>query len=221
MDMLKILIVEDEHSVVDFIRCGLAEAGYQPECAYDGLVAVDMIDRTIYDLILLDVMLPNVDGFELMRYIAPLGIPVIFLTAKTDVTDRVTGLRLGADDYIVKPFEMIELLARIDTVLKRYNKGSVEISLGDVTVNTRTHIVTKNGNPIELRSREFKLVVFLMRNRDVPLFRDTIYENVWGGDFTGDSRTVDIHIHRIRQKLGWGNRLVTINRVGYKLNSKI
>ena len=219
--MLKLLIVEDERMIADFIGCGLAEANFEYDCAYDGLSAADMIDQNRYDLILLDVMLPGVDGFELMRYIAPLGIPVIFLTAKADVDDRVTGLRLGADDYIVKPFEMIELLARIDTVLRRYGKGSVELSLGDVSVNTRTRVVTKSGAVIELRVREYDLAVFLLRNRDLPLFRETIYERVWGGEFTGDTRTVDIHIRRLRQKLGWEDRLVTINRVGYKLNSKI
>ena len=219
--MLKLLIVEDERMIADFIGCGLAEANFEYDCAYDGLSAADMIDQNRYDLILLDVMLPGVDGFELMRYIAPLGIPVIFLTAKAGVDDRVTGLRLGADDYIVKPFEMIELLARIDTVLRRYGKGSVELSLGDVTINTRTRVVTKSGAVIELRVREYDLAVFLLRNRDLPLFRETIYERVWGGEFTGDTRTVDIHIRRLRQKLGWEDRLVTINRVGYKLNSKI
>lgn len=219
--MLKLLIVEDERMIADFIGCGLAEANFEYDCAYDGLSAADMIDQNRYDLILLDVMLPGVDGFELMRYIAPLGIPVIFLTAKAGVDDRVAGLRLGADDYIVKPFEMIELLARIDTVLRRYGKGSVELSLGDVTINTRTRVVTKSGAVIELRVREYDLAVFLLRNRDLPLFRETIYERVWGGEFTGDTRTVDIHIRRLRQKLGWEDRLVTINRVGYKLNSKI
>ena len=219
--MLKLLIVEDERMIADFICCGLAEANFEYDCAYDGLSAADMIDQNRYDLILLDVMLPGVDGFELMRYIAPLGIPVIFLTAKAGVDDRVAGLRLGADDYIVKPFEMIELLARIDTVLKRYGKGSVELSLGDVSVNTRTRVVTRNGAAIALRAREYDLAVFLLRNRDLPLFRETIYERVWGGEFTGDTRTVDIHIRRLRQKLGWEDRLVTINRVGYKLNSKI
>lgn len=219
--MLKVLIVEDERMIADFIGCGLAEANFEYDCAYDGLSAADMIDQNRYDLILLDVMLPGADGFELMRYIAPLGIPVIFLTAKAGVDDRVAGLRLGADDYIVKPFEMIELLARIDTVLKRYGKGSVELSLGDVSVNTRTRVVTRNGAAIALRAREYDLAVFLLRNRDLPLFRETIYERVWGGEFTGDTRTVDIHIRRLRQKLGWEDRLVTINRVGYKLNSKI
>ena len=219
--MLKVLIVEDERMIADFIGCGLAEADFEYDCAYAGLAAADMIDQNRYDLILLDVMLPGVEGFELMRYIAPLGIPVIFLTAKADVDDRVTGLRLGADDYIVKPFEMIELLARIDTVLRRYGKGSVELSLGDVTINTRTRVVTKSGAVIELRVREYDLAVFLLRNRDLPLFRETIYERVWGGEFTGDTRTVDIHIRRLRQKLGWEDRPVTINRVGYKLNSKI
>ena len=183
--MLKLLIVEDERMIADFIGCGLAEANFEYDCAYDGLSAADMIDQNRYDLILLDVMLPGVEGFELMRYIAPLGIPVIFLTAKADVDDRVTGLRLGADDYIVKPFEMIELLARIDTVLRRYGKGSVELSLGDVTINTRTRVVTKSGAVIELRVREYDLAVFLLRNRDLPLFRETIYERVWAASLRG------------------------------------
>ena len=166
--MLKLLIVEDERMIADFIGCGLAEANFEYDCAYDGLSAADMIDQNRYDLILLDVMLPGVDGFELMRYIAPLDIPVIFLTAKAGVDDRVAGLRLGADDYIVKPFEMIELLARIDTVLKRYGKGSVELSLGDVSVNTRTRVVTRNGAAIALRAREFFLGIATFRSFAKP-----------------------------------------------------
>ncbi|MDO4355916.1 MAG: response regulator transcription factor [Clostridia bacterium] len=218
--MIRILVVEDERSISDFICRGLAGEAYQTACAYDGLSAANMIDHSRYDLILLDVMLPGVDGFELMRYIAPLQIPVIFITAKGAVTDRVAGLRLGADDYIVKPFEIIELRARIDAVMKRYGKGSSELALNDVLVNTRTRTVTKAGMPVELKAREFDLLVFLMRNRDMALFRETIYEHVWEREYLGDTRTVDLHILRLRKKLGWEKQLVTLNRIGYRLNSK-
>lgn len=218
--MIRILVVEDERSISDFICRGLAGGAYQTACAYDGLSAANMIDHSRYDLILLDVMLPGVDGFELMRYIAPLQIPVIFITAKGAVTDRVAGLRLGADDYIVKPFEIIELRARIDAVMKRYGKGSSELALNDVLVNTRTRTVTKAGMPVELKAREFDLLVFLMRNRDMALFRETIYEHVWEREYLGDTRTVDLHILRLRKKLGWEKQLVTLNRIGYRLNSK-
>lgn len=158
--MLQLLVVEDEKAISDFIIRGLSASGYQLDCAYDGISAADQIDRKRYDLILLDVMLPGIDGFELMRYISPLGIPVIFITAKASVADRVTGLRLGADDYIVKPFEIIELSARIDAVMKRYGKGSVELALGDVTANTQTRVVTRAGQPVQLKAREFDLLVF-------------------------------------------------------------
>ncbi len=179
-----------------------------------------MIDHSRFDLILLDVMLPGVDGFELMRYIAPLQVPVIFITARGAVSDRVAGLRLGADDYIVKPFEIIELRARIDAVMKRYGKGSSELVLNDVTVNPQTRTVTKAGTPVQLKAREFDLLVFLMRNRDMALFRETIYERVWEKEYLGDTRTVDLHILRLRKKLGWEKQLVTLNRIGYRLNSK-
>ncbi len=219
--MLKALIVDDEPAIVDFIKSGIEKAGYQTDCAYNGTDAANSIDQKCYDIILLDVMLPDLNGFELMRYIAPTGIPVIFLTARTNVEDRVKGLQLGADDYIAKPFEMIELLARMDVVLKRYNKGSVELIFGDVDVNTQTRRVTKAGNDIDLRPLEYALAVFFIQNHDIPLFRETIYERVWGGEYVGDTRTVDIHVRRIRQKLGWEERLVTVKGIGYKLNSKV
>ena len=120
--MIQILIVDDEKPICDLIQMSLTRAGYRCTCVYDGLAAADILERNVFDLILLDVMLPNADGFELMEYIRPLGIPVIFLTARGSVDDRVRGLRMGAEDYIVKPFEVVELLARVDVVLRRYNK---------------------------------------------------------------------------------------------------
>lgn len=200
---------------------GGSQAGYACDCVHDGMAAADAIDGKPYDLVLLDVMIPGVDGFELMEYIRPAGIPVIFITAKSAVQDRVKGLRLGADDYIVKPFEMVELIARIEAVMKRYQKGSVELSLGDVTVNTQSHFVTKAGQPVHLKAKEFDLLVFLLQNRGLALFRETIYERVWQKDFLGNTRTVDLHILRLRQKLGWEDRLVTLNRIGYRLDDSL
>lgn len=219
--MMRILIVDDEPAIIDFIVNGFSGADYRLEYAYDGLSAAQKIDKQIYDLILLDVMIPGIDGFELMRYIAPLGIPVIFITAKSSVPDRVAGLRLGADDYIVKPFEMIELSARIEAVMKRYGKGSTELILGDVTVNTQTRLVTKAGEPVHLKAREYDLLVFMLRNRGLALFRDTIYEHVWQGEYSGDTRTVDLHVMRLRKKLGWEGQLETLSRIGYRLNPDV
>ena len=218
--MLNILIVEDEISIASFIETGLKASSYQCTCAYDGLTAADLIEDKSFDLILLDVMLPGADGYELMEMIRPMNIPVIFITAKSAVSDRVKGLRLGADDYLVKPFELIELLARMEAVLRRHHKGTNELTLGDVAVSLDSRQVLKNGEPVELTNREYELLVFLMRNRDMALFRETIYERVWQGEYTGDTRTIDIHITRLRRKLSWEERLVSVPRIGYRLNAK-
>ncbi len=217
--MLKILIVEDEISISSFMEKGLTSAGYLCRCAYDGLTAADLIELEPFDLILLDVMLPGADGFELMDMIRPMNIPVIFITAKSAVSDRVKGLKLGADDYIVKPFELIELEARMEAVLRRHHKGTDELTLGGVTVCLSSRQVTKDGQPVDLTNREYELLVFLIRNRDLALFRETIYERVWQGEYTGDTRTIDLHITRLRRKLNWEERLVSVPRIGYRLNS--
>ena len=218
--MLNILIVEDELSIASFIQTGLTASGYRCVCAHDGLTAADLIETQAYDLILLDVMLPGADGFELMDMIRPMNIPVIFITAKSAVADRVKGLRLGADDYLVKPFELIELQARMEAVLRRHHKGLSELSLGNVVVQTDSRQVLSSGSPIELTNREYELLVFLLQNRDMALFRETIYERVWQGEYTGDTRTIDLHITRLRKKLNWEERLVSVPRIGYRLSSK-
>lgn len=218
--MLKILIVEDEISIASFMQTGLTAAGYSCSCAHDGLRAADMIEQHTFDLILLDVMLPGADGFELMDFIRPTGTPVIFITARTAVADRVKGLRLGADDYLVKPFEMIELLARMEAVLRRHHKGVSELTLGDTTVYLDSRRVIQNGQTVDLTLKEYELLVFLMQNRDMALFRETIYERVWQGEYSADTRTIDLHILRLRRKLKWENRLISVNRIGYRLNSE-
>ena len=148
-------------------------------------------------------------------------IPVIFITAKYEVRDRVKGLKLGADDYLVKPFDVVELVARVEAVLRRYNKTERRLSAGDVVVDVEARTVMKGGMPVELTNKEFLLLVLFLRNRNVALFRETLYEKVWEGEYSGDSRTLDLHVQRLRKKLNWENgefpRLVAVYKVGYRL----
>ena len=190
--MIKILIVEDEKPISELIRMNLDEAGYQCECVYDGLAAADRLENSRYDLVLLDVMLPGADGFELMEYIRPSGIPVIFLTARTEVRDRVRGLRAGADDYLGKPFEIVELLARVETVLRRYNKTEAEIRVGDVEIDTRSRVVRRQGEQVNLTKKEYDLMLYFIQNKNIALFRERIYEHIWESSYMGDSRTVEL-----------------------------
>lgn len=214
--MLQILVVEDEHSISNLIKVNLTRAGYACDCAYDGLAAVDMLDKKPYDLVLLDIMLPGADGYEIMDYIAPLEIPVIFLTAKASVADRVKGLRMGADDYLTKPFEIIELLARVESVLRRYHKTEQVLIEGDLVVDTASRTVTKKGETISLTKKEFDLLLLFVRNKNIALYRETIYERIWGGEYMGDSRTVDLHVQRMRKKAGLEEQIQTVYRVGYR-----
>ena len=214
--MLQILVVEDEHSISNLIKVNLTRAGYACDCAYDGLAAVDMLDKKPYDLVLLDIMLPGANGYEIMDYIAPLEIPVIFLTAKASVADRVKGLRVGADDYLTKPFEIIELLARVESVLRRYHKTEQVLTEGDLVVDTASRTVTKKGETISLTKKEFDLLLLFVRNKNIALYRETIYERIWGGEYMGDSRTVDLHVQRMRKKAGLEEQIQTVYRVGYR-----
>lgn len=213
--MIKILIVEDEKPISDLIRLSLGKSGYDCDCAFDGMSAADMLDENIYDLVLLDIMLPEVDGFELLEYIKPLCIPVIFITAKGSVNDRVRGLRMGAEDYIVKPFEVLELQARVDVVLRRYNKTESVISIGDLTIDTDAMQVIRSGEAVPLTRKEYDLLLLFARNPGTAMYRETIYERVWGGDYICGSKTVDIHVQRMRKKVGWEHKLVAVNKVGY------
>lgn len=215
--MIKILIVDDEKPICDLIDLNLTSAGYQCTCVLDGLEALDKIEKENFDLILLDVMLPGASGYDIMEYIRPREIPVIFITAKHEVKDRVKGLKLGADDYLVKPFDIIELTARVEAVLRRYNKTDQKLTAGDVTVDVEARKVTKAGTPIELTNKEFGLLILFIRNKNIALFRETLYERVWEEDYYGDSRTLDLHVQRLRRKLGWEHCLVAVYKVGYRL----
>ncbi|WP_455617614.1 response regulator transcription factor [Eisenbergiella sp.] len=215
--MIKILIVDDEKPICDLIDLNLSASGYQCRAVQDGLEALRMIEEETYDLILLDIMLPGADGYDIMEYIRPMGIPVIFITAKHEVRDRVKGLKLGADDYLVKPFDVVELVARVEAVLRRYNKTERLLSAGDVVVDVEARRVTRAGMPVELTNKEFGLLVLFMKNKNVALFRETLYEKVWEGEYYGDSRTLDLHVQRLRRKLGWEHSLVAVYKVGYRL----
>ena len=215
--MIQILVVEDEKPISNLIAVNLRKAGYACDCVFDGMAAADALDKNVYDLILLDVMLPKVDGYELMNYIAPLEIPVIFLTAKASVTDRVKGLKLGADDSLTKPFEIIELLARVETVLRRYHKTENVLTVDDLVIDTASRTVKRNGEQINLTKKEFELLLLFVRNKNIALYRETIYERIWGGEYMGDSRTVDLHVQRMRKKIGWEHKIVTVYKVGYRL----
>ena len=215
--MYKILAVEDSPAILNLIRMSLEDAGYLCVCAEDGVQAADLLEERQFDLLLLDVMLPGIDGFELMDYIRPLGIPVIFLTAKTDVNDKVKGLRLGAEDYLTKPFEILELLARVETVLRRYGKEARLLRFEDVEADTLSRTVRKAGIPVKLTVKEYELLLLFLRNPGIALFRDRIYQLVWGGEYSGDSRTVDLHVQRLRKKLQWEGKLFAVYKIGYRL----
>ena len=215
--LIHVLIVEDEKPIADLIRLSLTKEGFCCTCAQDGAQAADLLERNTYDLILLDVMLPEVDGFELMEYIRPLEIPVIFLTAKGALADRVKGLRLGAEDYIVKPFEVVELLARVDVVLRRDQKRDAVLEVGGLRIDTGSMQVWRDGEEISLTKTEYELLLLFARNPRRAMYRETIYERVWGGDYPFGSKAVDLHVQRLRRKVGWENQLKAVNKVGYRL----
>lgn len=215
--MIKILIVDDEKPICDLIDLNLSASGYHCTSVQNGLDAIDLIEKEAYDLVLLDIMLPGADGYDIMEYIRPLKIPVIFITAKHEVKDRVKGLKLGADDYLIKPFDVVELVARVEAVLRRYNKTERLLTAGDVEVDVEARRVAKAGRPVVLTNKEFGLLVLFMQNKNVALFRETLYEKVWGDEYISDSRTLDLHVQRLRKKLGWEHNLVAVYKVGYRL----
>lgn len=216
--MNKILIAEDEAPIANLVRSALEGADYRCAWAADGAAAADLLEREPFDLALLDIMLPKADGYELLEYCKSLEVPVIFLTAKGQLNDRVKGLRLGAEDYIVKPFELMELLARVETVLRRCGKiGRVLTLPPDIEIDTASHVVKRAGEPVALTAKEYDLLLLFVQNKNIALYRDRIYERVWGEEFLGDSRTVDLHIQRMRKKLGLEGQLVAVYKVGYRL----
>ena len=215
--MHPILVVDDEQAIAMLIRRILTDAGYRCEAVTDSIKAADLLEKNQYDLVLLDIMMPQIDGYDLLNYIRPTGTPCIFITAKAAVEDRVRGLHSGADDYIVKPFAPPELLARVEGLLRHTGRRAATLQAFDAVIDPDNHIVTQNGTRVELTPREFDLLLALVRARGQLLYREALYERVWGLDSNAGPRTVDIHIHRLRKKLHWDHKIVTVPKVGYKL----
>lgn len=212
-----ILIVEDDESISNLIKITLEMAGYLTSQIFDGMEVLPALEKNKFDLILMDVMLPGMDGFTLMKKIKELDIPVIFLTAKNDLADRITGLKSGAEDYIIKPFETVELLARIEIVLRRYSKVSSDLVFKDFSINEDNRTVMKGSTPIELTLKEFELFVLLIKNKNMALSREYLLETIWGYDYMGETRTIDTHIQRLRKKLNLNDAIQTVYKIGYRL----
>lgn len=214
--MAHILIVEDEKSLSDLIAMNLSLVGHTSAQVHDGNEALDYLKKNTYSMIILDIMLPGLDGFTLIEHV-PEDTPVIFLTAMGNLSDRVKGLKLGADDYIIKPFETVELLARIDAVLRRTKRAANIFSLDDTIVNLDSRVITVEGSQVELTPREFELLEILIKNKNIALSREKLLQLAWEYDYYGETRTVDVHIQKLRQKLNWENRIKTVYKLGYRL----
>ncbi|WP_085834101.1 response regulator transcription factor [Clostridium merdae] len=213
--MANILIVEDEYTINELIKRSLQLVGHTCFCVYDGKAALEEMQTDRYDLILLDVMLPEQDGFSLFE--KENRTPTIFLTAKDSLVDRIKGFSLGADDYITKPFEMLELTARVEAVLRRTRKDTRVFELENVRVEFDGRLVYRNQQMVDLTPKEYELLEVLITNRNIALSRDKLLELVWEYDFEGDCRTVDVHIQKLRKKLGWEACIKTVYKLGYRL----
>lgn len=212
--MANILIVEDDRHISELVKRNLSLVGHTCTCCYDGLSGLEVLQEQSFDLILLDVMLPGVSGFDFITQVS--GTPIIFVTAKGELDDRLKGLTLGAEDYIVKPFEMLELIARINIVLRRSQRDEI-MQVGAVQVDLKKRLVLSEGQEIILTPQEFSLLEVLIINKNIALSRDKLLELAWGYDYIGDTKTVDVHIQKLRKKLGIENEIRTITKLGYRL----
>jgi len=229
--MNKILVIEDDRNLLETIKYNLVRDGYEVSIARDGAEALEVARSTKPDLIILDIMLPKIDGFEVCRILCKeMSVPIIMLTARTDETDKIVGLDIGADDYMTKPFSIRELLARIRALLRRVNitdaafpELKTTISVGNIIIDPNRHRVMLNGSPLELTSKEFDLLLFLSQNKGLVFTREQLLEKVWGYDFAGDTRTVDVHIRWLRQKIendpSNPQFILTVRGTGYKLET--
>lgn len=214
----KILIIEDDQAISELLVMNLEAAGYVTAAAYSGETAGRLLDKhPDADLALVDIMLPGKDGFALMEDFRRRKLPVIYLTAKGDVASKVKGLKLGAEDYMVKPFEVLELLVRIEKVLERTGRARRYLGIRDIEVDLQKHQVKKGGTVVSLKPMEYDLLVLLLQNRNVALSREEILNRVWGADYLGESRTVDVHIGQVRKKLELFEEIRTIPKLGYRL----
>ena len=216
--MKRILVIEDETAINELICMNLEIAGYKPVPFFDGAkFSTHLKQEDAYDLALLDIMLPGKDGFELLEELKEHRIPVIYLTAKGDLQSKVAGLRSGAEDYLVKPFEMLELLVRIDKVLSRFQEAEEEVHIRNVTINEKKHTVYKDGKEVCLRPMEFACLLAFWKYRNRVMTREQMLQILWGVDFEGETRTVDVHVGNLRKKLDFSEVIITIPRVGYRM----
>ncbi|MEK5025187.1 MULTISPECIES: response regulator transcription factor [Paenibacillus] len=213
--MADILVVEDEEAINELIRRNLSLVGHTCYFAMDGETAVEMIKNKSFDLVVLDIMLPKMDGFEVLEQVK--GIPAILLTAKRSVEDRVKGLVMGADDYLTKPFEMLELFARVEAILRRTKKDEDTFCIDNVRVELHSRRLFLKDKVVEYTPKEFELLEVLIKNRNIALSREKLLELVWGYEYMGETRTVDVHIQKLRKKLGLEKKIVTVYKLGYRL----
>ena len=213
--MAEILIVEDEFSINELIRKNLKLTGHNCVQVFDGYTAVEMLKSRTFDLIVLDIMLPGLDGYQVFERAC--GTPTIFLTAKSELSDKLKGLAAGADDYLTKPFQMLELAARVEAVLRRTKKSEAEFVMGGLKCDFDRHQVFLDGAAVECTPKEYELLEVLIRNRNIALSREKLLDMVWGYDFDGGTRTVDVHIQRLRHKLHLENQIRTVYKLGYRL----
>ena len=214
--MAYILVAEDELAINDLICKNLKLLGHRTVQAFDGAQAMQLIGEENFDLVLLDVMMPQMSGFEVKAKL-PADLPVIFVTAKNSVSDQLTGLNLGADDYIVKPFDVLVLIARVENVLRRTKKNSTVFDIKDCTIDLAKRIVIKDGKEVVLTLQEFNLLEALVLNRNFALSREKLLQLAWGFDYMGDTRTVDVHVQKLRKKLDLQKEIVTVFKYGYRL----
>lgn len=217
--MIKILTVEDDSAISNLIYMTLTAENYSCTVASDGEEGLRALEYESYDLILLDLMLPKVSGYELLEIIRKTTTtPVIIISAMNQVSDRIRGLKMGADDYLCKPFQIGELVARVESVLRRTIKENNEFTYLGITVDISSRrIFSSDGNEILLTTKEFDLLDALIRNKNIALTREHLYETVWKEDYLGNTRTLDNHIQRLRKKLGWDDVIQTVFRIGYRL----
>lgn len=217
--MAEILIVEDEFSINELIRRNLTLTGHRCTQAYDGDKAIEILAERTFDLVILDIMLPGADGYQVFDETD--GIPVIFLTAKSELSDKLRGLTKGADDYVTKPFQMLELAARVENVLKRTGKSEKCFKIDNVKLDFERRLIFVDEKPVDCTPKEYELFETLVKNRNIALSRERLLDLVWGYDFEGGTRTVDVHIQRLRSKLGLEKRIVTVYKLGYRLEDSL
>jgi two-component system, OmpR family, copper resistance phosphate regulon response regulator CusR len=221
---MRILVVEDEKRIADFLSRGLESAGYAVDVAGDGSTAIDMVHAADYDLIVLDLNLPDIDGLTVLKKIRNRKVnpPVLILSARDSIDDRVKGLEGGADDYLVKPFAFVELLARVRVLLRRGQPTPERLQVGDLSLDCIRRKVTRAGENIELAPKEFGILEYLMRNRGRPLSRTMIVEHVWDMDYDGLTNIVDVYIRHLRSKIDdrWPLKMIqTVRGIGYMLDA--